>query len=112
MSIAEKANQAKSDFLSRMSHEMRTPMNAIIGMTKATRTIRQMDTPKAKAIPIIAMTANAFKEDIERCLEAGMNDHLAKPIDEASVLEKIARYSGRGASAVNQFKYNDILQWL
>ncbi|MDR2924081.1 MAG: response regulator [Treponema sp.] len=62
---------------------------------QATKTIRAMDNPKAKNIPIIAMTANAFKEDIDRCLEAGMNDHLAKPIDEKSVIEKIVRYSGR-----------------
>jgi PAS domain S-box-containing protein len=62
---------------------------------EATRIIRAMDTPKAKNIPIIAMTANAFREDVDRCLEAGMNDHLAKPIDEKSVLEKITRYSGR-----------------
>ena len=60
---------------------------------QATRTIRELDIPKAKAIPIIAMTANAFKEDIERCLESGMNDHLAKPIDEKSVIEKIMHYS-------------------
>ena len=61
----------------------------------ATKTIRALDIPKAKTIPIIAMTANAFKEDIERCLEAGMNDHLPKPIDAESVIEKIAHYSGR-----------------
>jgi len=60
---------------------------------EATRTIRAMDTPKAKNIPIIAMTANAFREDVDRCLEAGMNDHLAKPIDEKSVMEKIVKYS-------------------
>jgi CheY-like chemotaxis protein len=64
---------------------------------EATRTIRAMDTPKAKNIPIIAMTANAFKEDVEHCIEAGMNDHLAKPIDEKSVMEKITRYLGRKA---------------
>jgi len=60
---------------------------------QATRIIRGMDIPKAKTIPIIAMTANAFKEDIERCLECGMNDHLPKPIDEKSVIEKIIYYS-------------------
>jgi len=64
---------------------------------QATRTIRAMDTPKAKNIPIIAMTANAFKEDVDHCLEAGMNDHLAKPIDEKSVIEKITRYLGHNA---------------
>ncbi|MCL2538987.1 MAG: response regulator [Oscillospiraceae bacterium] len=62
---------------------------------QATRTIREMDLPQAKTIPIVAMTANAFKEDIERCLESGMNDHLAKPIDEKAVIEKIVRYTGR-----------------
>jgi PAS domain S-box-containing protein len=64
---------------------------------EATRTIRAMDMPKAKNIPIIAMTANAFKEDIDHCLDAGMNDHLAKPIDEKSVIGKIMRYLGRNA---------------
>jgi len=56
---------------------------------QATRIIRAMDLPKAKIIPIIAMTANAFKEDIERCFESGMNDHLAKPINIEAVMEKI-----------------------
>ena len=60
---------------------------------QATQTIRELGIPKAKTIPIIAMTANAFKEDIERCLESGMNDHLAKPVDEKSVIEKIVHYS-------------------
>jgi len=60
---------------------------------QATRTIRELDIPRAKTIPIIAMTANVFKEDIDRCLESGMNDHLAKPIDEKAVIEKIIHYS-------------------
>ena len=61
---------------------------------QATKAIRAMagDIPKASVIPIIAMTANAFKEDIERCIESGMNDHLAKPIDVKAVIEKIIRY--------------------
>jgi len=69
---------------------------------EATRTIRKMETPKAKNIPIIAMTANAFKEDVDRCLDAGMNDHLAKPIDDKTVLEKIMHYSGRINSSSRQ----------
>ncbi|MDR3224941.1 MAG: response regulator [Clostridiales Family XIII bacterium] len=48
---------------------------------EATRRIRALDVPEAKAIPIIAMTANVFREDVEQCLEAGMNEHLGKPID-------------------------------
>jgi len=45
-------------------------------------------------LPIIAMTANVFREDIEECLAAGMNDHLGKPIDMDSVLEKLRKYLG------------------
>ena len=60
---------------------------------QATQAIRAMDLPKAKVIPIIAMTANAFKEDIEHCLASGMNDHLAKPINETAVIEKIQYYT-------------------
>ncbi|MCR4645946.1 MAG: response regulator [Oscillospiraceae bacterium] len=50
------------------------------GLT-ATQTIRTLDRPDAKTIPIIAMTANVFDEDIERSLQAGMNAHLSKPIE-------------------------------
>ena len=48
-----------------------------------------MDRPDAKTIPIIAMTANAFKEDEEKCLEAGMNAHLIKPLDIEKVKQTI-----------------------
>jgi len=58
----------------------------------ATRHIRALDEPKAKSIPIIAMTANVFKEDIEKCLEAGMNDHIGKPLDFDEVIEKMNMY--------------------
>ncbi|MBD8940356.1 MAG: response regulator, partial [Lachnospiraceae bacterium] len=40
-------------------------------------------------IPIIAMTANAFREDAERCMEAGMNAHLAKPLDDEKIKQTI-----------------------
>lgn len=61
---------------------------------EATQTIRSIGTDRALNTPIIAMSANVFKEDIERCIESGMNDHLAKPIDVDSVIEKISLYSG------------------
>ena len=48
---------------------------------EATRCIRALDMPWAKEVPIIAMTANVFTEDIEKCLQAGMNAHLGKPLD-------------------------------
>jgi CheY-like chemotaxis protein len=59
---------------------------------EATRCIRAMDHPWAKEITIAAMTANVFREDIERCIAAGMNAHIAKPIDFDDVLEKLRRY--------------------
>ena len=58
---------------------------------EATRAIREMEREDAD-IPIIAMTADAFSEDIQKCLECGMNDHLAKPIDIQSVVYKLKKY--------------------
>jgi len=55
---------------------------------EATRQIRAFD----EKIPIIAMTANVFKEDIENCLAAGMNDHIGKPIDIDTVIDKLRKY--------------------
>ena len=48
---------------------------------QSTRAIRKLDRSDAKSIPIIAMTANAYREDVDKALDAGMNGHLAKPID-------------------------------
>jgi len=48
-----------------------------------------------KRIPIIAMTANVFKEDVEKCLAAGMNDHVGKPLDVNEVMDKLKRYLPR-----------------
>jgi signal transduction histidine kinase/DNA-binding response OmpR family regulator len=59
---------------------------------EATQLIRALDFPKAATIPIIAMTANVFKEDIDKCLQIGMNDHIGKPIDFGEVLEKLRKY--------------------
>jgi CheY-like chemotaxis protein/two-component sensor histidine kinase len=61
---------------------------------EASRLIRAFDHPRAKTIPILAMTANVFKEDVERCLAAGMNDHMGKPLDFDVVMAKLTRYLG------------------
>jgi len=152
---AQSASRARSEFLTHMSHDIRTPINGIMGMTEialknisdtawvkdlvedneinmeiaqfmledvgitmtcvengqlalelfqsqavgsfdvilmdimmpvmngldATRAIRALDRPDAQTTPIVAMTANAYDEDVRNAHEAGMNAHLAKPID-------------------------------
>ena len=70
-------------------------MPVMDGLT-ATRTIRALDRPDAKTVPIIAMTANAFEEDAQRCLEAGMNVHLPKPLEIKKLVTAIARCCKRG----------------
>ena len=57
----------------------------------ATRTIRKLENPWAASIPIVAMTADAFAENITECLDAGMNGHIAKPIDIKLVIREIRR---------------------
>jgi CheY-like chemotaxis protein len=59
---------------------------------EATRRIRSSSVAKAKTIPIIAMTANVFKEDVERCLAAGMNDHLGKPVDLEKLMAQLKKH--------------------
>ncbi|MDR1376706.1 MAG: response regulator [Synergistaceae bacterium] len=59
---------------------------------EATRALRALPLERAAEIPIIAMTADAFKEDIEKCLAAGMNAHIAKPIDDRELFRTLAQY--------------------
>jgi len=58
----------------------------------ATRKIRGSGIPEAETIPIIAMTANVFREDIEKCFEAGMNGHIGKPINIEEVCAQLRKY--------------------
>lgn len=58
---------------------------------EATQAIRSLHREDAKTIPIIAMTANAFAEDVEASLKAGMNAHIAKPINMEAVLRTLGR---------------------
>jgi len=59
------------------------------GLT-ATETIRALERPDAKTVPIIAMTANAFDEDVQRSLQAGMNAHLSKPVEPEHLFKTLA----------------------
>ncbi len=67
-------------------------MMPIMDGLEATRHIRDLKREDAKAIPILAMSANAFHEDVNRCLEAGMNEHIAKPLNIEIMKMKIAKY--------------------
>jgi len=58
----------------------------------ATQKIRALDYPQAKTVPIIAMTANAFAEDVEKSKRFLMDDHIAKPIDVEILFQKTNQY--------------------
>ena len=62
---------------------------------KTTRIIRSMDDPVKASIPILAMTANAFEEDKKAAVEAGMDGHIAKPIDVSIIMEEIGKALGK-----------------
>ena len=63
----------------------------------ATRAIRKLENPWAASIPIVAMTADAFSENVTECLDAGMNGHIAKPVDIKLVIKEIRRIKeGKG----------------
>ena len=66
-------------------------MPVMDGLT-ATETIRALDRADAKTIPILAMTANAFDEDVQRSLQAGMNAHLAKPVDPELLFKSLKEF--------------------
>ena len=75
-------------------------MMPVMNGYEATKMIRSLDREDAKEIPIIAMTANAFTEDRIRAKEAGMDEHIAKPVDVElliKVIHKLVEYNGYGS---------------
>ena len=72
--------------------DMRMPV--MDGLTAA-QEIRKLNHPDAARIPIIALTANAFEEDVRKCIEAGMDAHLPKPVDIDRLKEKLAMLLSR-----------------
>ncbi len=76
--------------------DMRMP---VMGGLVATRAIRALERPDAATIPIIALTANAFEEDVPQCAQAGMNAHLAKPVDIDKLKETLSRLLEAQATA-------------
>lgn len=74
----EKMASAPDGYYDLIFMDMQMP---VMDGCEAARQIRKLDRPDARTVPIIAMTANAFAEDIEKTRQAGMNEHVAKPID-------------------------------
>ena len=66
-------------------------MMPVLDGLSAARRLRALDRPDAKTIPIVAMTANAFVDDMEKTREAGMNAHLSKPLDSEKLLTVLAK---------------------
>lgn len=67
-------------------------MMPVMDGLEAARRIRRLPRPDAKTVPILAMTANAFSEDIAKTRHAGMNEHLTKPIERALLLQRLSHY--------------------
>ena len=67
-------------------------MMPVMDGLEATRRIRSMNRRDAMTIPIVAMSANAFQEDVEKSLAAGLNEHLTKPLDEKKLTETMKKY--------------------
>ncbi|GHV39107.1 hypothetical protein FACS189490_02160 [Clostridia bacterium] len=61
---------------------------------EASKTIRALDRPDAKTVPIVAFTANAFKEDVDKAMAHGMTSHIAKPIEIERILRTLFKYVG------------------
>ena len=84
----EKLRQAEKGSYALIFMDIQMPeMNGL----EATKTIRALEDPWASSIPIIAMTADAFSENVTECLNAGMNGHIAKPVDIKLVIKEIRR---------------------
>ena len=89
----EKMKQASKGDYALVFMDIQMPeMNGL----EATKAIRKMEDPWASSIPIIAMTADAFSENVTECINAGMNGHIAKPVDIKLVVKEIRRIKEEG----------------
>ena len=87
--IFEKSEPGEIDLI------MMDIMMPVMDGLEATRRIRKLNRADAATIPIVAMTANAFSDDIRRSREAGMNEHLSKPLEMEKIIRTAARYCGK-----------------
>ena len=65
-------------------------MMPVMGGIESASLLRKIDRQDAREVPIVALTANAFQEDIQKCLDAGMNTHLSKPINPTLLIQTIS----------------------
>jgi signal transduction histidine kinase/ActR/RegA family two-component response regulator len=79
-------NQSPPNFYDAILMDLRMP---VMDGYEATRTIRELSRPDAKTVPIFAMSADVFSDDIQKCLDAGMNGHIAKPIDPQTLYDTL-----------------------
>ncbi len=105
----EAVKAVKSDNFQAILMDVQMP---VMDGIEATGEIRKLERIKGSSCPIIALTAHAMQGDKERCLQAGMDDYLAKPLDKDQLIEMLARYITRkalivGSDPVNQ---HDIIQ--
>jgi len=84
--------RAPDGYYSAVLMDIRMP---IMDGYEATRRIRALERPDAKTVPIIAMTADAFADDVRKCRDAGMNAHIAKPVDPAGLYETLTGFITR-----------------
>ena len=85
----QKFQESESGYFDAILMDIRMP---VMNGYEATKAIRALERPDAQAIPIIAMTADSFSEDVQRCLDSGMNAHTAKPINLDEVVSLLKKY--------------------
>lgn len=88
----EMFERSESEHFSAILMDMRMP---VMDGLAATRAIRQLERPDATRIPIIALTANAFEDDVKACLAAGMDAHMSKPVDIDQLVELLGKLFAR-----------------
>ncbi|MCI1722754.1 MAG: response regulator [Lachnospiraceae bacterium] len=74
----EKFSKSSPGYFDAILMDIRMP---VMDGYETVKAIRQLDRPDAVTVPIIAMTADAFSDAIQKCLDSGMNSHIAKPVD-------------------------------
>ncbi|MCI2047268.1 MAG: response regulator [Faecalibacterium sp.] len=88
----ERFDTSAEDFYAAILMDIRMP---VMDGLEAARRIRKLSRPDAKSVPILAMSANAFAEDVKASLAAGMNAHLPKPIDPQALYQALAEQIGK-----------------